>query len=154
MYFAVIILSVLEFIALLVYLLSRACGHSIRVIGAVSISASKCILASSASSHFLADLLNEDSASGDMQQTCRKASCGRCPWDEPDPYLVSQLQGDYSGVQLCSCKHSCTDWTALRPLSCVVKPARKQGLICLGKSTKLHSAHSLSLFLSFFRQIE
>lgn len=90
------------------------------------------------SSHFLEDLLNEASASADMQQTCRKASCGRCPWDEPDPYLASQLQGDYPG-------RSCTGWTALRPFSCVVKPARKQGLNYSGKSTMLPS----TLFLVF-----
>lgn len=63
----------------------------------VSISPSKHVLVSSVSSHFLEDLLNEASASSDMQQTYRKASCGRCPWDELDPYLGSQLQRGLSG---------------------------------------------------------
>lgn len=102
----------------------------------------KAVFVSWASSRFLEDLLNEDSASGGMQHTCRKASCGRCPWDEPDPYLVRQLQGDYPRAQLCSCKDSCTGWTPLRPFCCIYCKTRNQGLIYLGKSTELPSAHS------------
>lgn len=119
------------------FLSDQAYGPRITVISTVSISPGKHVLVSSVSSRFLEHLLNEASASGDMQQTCRKASCGRCPWDEPDPYLASQLQGDYPGAQLCSCKHSCAGCTALRPSSCLVKPARKQGLNYCGKSTEL-----------------
>ena len=62
-----------------IFLLDWACGPRITVTSTVSISPNKHVLASSVSSHFLEDLLNEASASGDMQQTCRKASCGRCP---------------------------------------------------------------------------
>lgn len=126
------------------FLLGWACGPRITVISTGSISLSWSVLVSSVSSRFLEGLLNEASASGAMQQPFRKASCGRCPWDEPDPYLGSQLQGDYPGTQLCT--HSCTAWAASRPFSCVVKPARKQGLNCSGKSTMLLS----TLYLFFF----
>lgn len=53
----------------------------------------KAFFVSQASSCFLEDLPNEDSASGGMQQTCSKASCGRCPWDEPDLILWASCKG-------------------------------------------------------------
>uniref|UniRef100_A0A8C4J1E1 Glycoprotein Ib platelet subunit beta n=1 Tax=Dromaius novaehollandiae TaxID=8790 RepID=A0A8C4J1E1_DRONO len=100
-----------------------------------------------ASSHFLGEFLDEASTSGDMQQTCRKASCGRCPQDELDPYLAKPAARGSGGpgVQLCSCKHSCTGWTALGPSSCVVKPARKQGLIYPGLFDNLKSLQAVHL---------
>lgn len=91
---------------------------------------------SSVSSRFLEDLLNEASASADMQQTCRKASYGSVPGMSLTLILAASCKGI---IREHSYAHSCTGCTAWRPFSWVVKPARKQGWTYSGKSTMLPS---------------
>lgn len=118
------------------FLLGWACVPRITVTATGSISPSKCVFVSSVSSHFLEDLLNEASASADMQQTCRKASYGSVPGMSLTLILAASCKGI---IREHSYAHSCTGCTAWRPFSWVVKPARKQGWTYSGKSTMLPS---------------